>query len=403
VADSPKDPGIGTPRADLDAARSRLHPAARETLLAALDAGWADPRRLHREGRQARLLLDRAREVLADGIGVRPDELRLLPSGPEALVTGMVALAHGRRRHGTGLVCSAVDQATVLLRARSSAPVDAQGRVDADALAALAAEPAKPADSVEPAGHGTDTGRSAALVVLQDGNGEVGTTQPVDSVRSALEPLGIPLLVDASSSLGRTAPPTPFDALAGDASSFGGPAALGLLAVRTGTRCALPAPRREPERGLAEADPWVPLALAAAEAWQQVAAAHAAEEAAARALVDDLRAAAAAVPDVEVVGDPAARLPHVVTFSVLYVDGETLVDELDRRGFAVASGSACTSSRLEPSHVLAAMGALTHGNVRITLPLQAVSPDRATHVARLIAQLPDAIAAVRARLGTAGL
>ena len=67
----------------------------------------------------------------------------------------------------------------------------------------------------------------------------------------------------------------------------------------------------------------------------------------------------------------------MVTFSCLYVDGEALVGELDRRGFAVASGSACTSSTLEPSHVLAAMGVLTHGNVRVTLPLAAVAPRRA--------------------------
>ena len=73
------------------------------------------------------------------------------------------------------------------------------------------------------------------------------------------------------------------------------------------------------------------------------------------------------IPDVDVVGDPVDRLPHLVTFSCLYVDGESLVTELDRLGFGVASGSACTASTLTPSHVLAAMGALTHGNVRLSL------------------------------------
>ena len=80
------------------------------------------------------------------------------------------------------------------------------------------------------------------------------------------------------------------------------------------------------------------------------------------------------MPDTDVVGDPDDRLPHVVTFSSLYVDGEAVVGAFDAAGFAVASGSACTSSTLEPSHVLAAMGVLTHGNVRVTLPLPAVSP-----------------------------
>ena len=123
----------------------------------------------------------------------------------------------------------------------------------------------------------------------------------------------------------------------------------------------------------------------------------------ARALTERIRAAAAAVPDVEVVGDPDDRLPHVVTFSALYVDGESIVDALDQRGVAVASGSACTSSRLEPSHVLAAMGALTHGNVRVTLPLEAVLPERADDVDRLCRELPGVVADLRARLGVGDL
>src|SRR4051812_18529311 len=72
----------------LDAIRSPLHPAARETLLAALDAGWADPRRLHQDGRRARHLLDRARESLAASLGARPDEISFHPSGAHALRTG---------------------------------------------------------------------------------------------------------------------------------------------------------------------------------------------------------------------------------------------------------------------------------------------------------------------------
>ena len=75
------------------------------------------------------------------------------------------------------------------------------------------------------------------------------------------------------------------------------------------------------------------------------------------------------------VGDPVDRLPHLVTFSFLYVDGEAIVDALNRRGFGVASGSACTASTLEPSHVLAAMGALTHGNVRVSLTRDATEAD----------------------------
>ena len=111
----------------------------------------------------------------------------------------------------------------------------------------------------------------------------------------------------------------------------------------------------------------VPGTLAAAAALQAVVADRDEVDARQRSLVDRVRRAVALIPDVDVVGDPVDRLPHLVTFSCLYLDGESLVTELDRLGFGVASGSACTASTLTPSHVLAAMGALTHGNVRLSL------------------------------------
>jgi len=375
----------------LDATRSPLHPSARDTLLAALDAGWADPRRLHREGRQARLLLDRARESLAESLGARPDELSFHPSGAHALRTGVAGLRHARRRVGSRVVTSAVDQAVLLHEAHEADPestalsVDRFGRLLPETLIdALASGP------------------PVAAVALQHANGEVGTVQPLDDLFPVCRAAGLPLLVDGTSSLGRVDTPRAYDVLAGDASTVAGPP-IGVLVVRTGTRFDLPGPRWEPEHGREPSDPWVPLALAAAEAWQQAVHARPTEDASARVLIDRIRAAAGAVPDVDVVGDPTDRLPHVVTFSALYVDGESIVDALDRLGIVVTSGSACTSSRLEPSHVLAAMGALTHGNVRVTLPLESVSPDRAADVEALCRELPGVVGDLRDRLGVSDL
>ncbi|MGH3361270.1 MAG: aminotransferase class V-fold PLP-dependent enzyme, partial [Nocardioides sp.] len=113
------------------------------------------------------------------------------------------------------------------------------------------------------------------------------------------------------------------------------------------------------------------------------------------ALIDRIRAGVSAIPDVEVVGDPVERLPHVVTCSFLYVEGEALVTELDRRGFGVASGSACTASTLEPSHVLAAMGALTHGNVRVSLGRDTSEGD----VDTLLEILPGVVSSLRSEAG----
>lgn len=379
----------------LDAASGPVHPVARETLLAAVDAGWADPRRLHAEGRTARRLLDQAREVLASGLGVRPPEVAFAPDGPSAVRLAVEGVRYAGRRRGARTVASAVEHSAVLVPGRhrvaasgdasrfGEVPVDHVGRVDLDAWR----------DAVGV--------RGTVVAALQHANGEVGTVQPLVEAREACRAAGVPLVVDAQASLGRVAPPSAFDVLAGDARSWAGPGGLGLVVVPERTRWALGGPR-DPDEAVAGPTghtPWVPLALAAAEAWQQTAAARAADEAEARGLVDLLRQAAAAIADTEVVGDPDDRLPHVLTFSALYADGESLVRQLDRRGFAVASGSACTASTLEPSHVLAAMGALTHGNVRLTLPLAAVAPDRGAGVAHLAAVLPEVVAAVRAELG----
>jgi cysteine desulfurase len=85
-------------------------------------------------------------------------------------------------------------------------------------------------------------------------------------------------------------------------------------------------------------------------------------------------------------------LPHLLTFSCLYAEGQALLTELDRQGFAVSSGSSCTSDSLTPSHVLVAMGALSSGNIRISLHPGVEQAD----IDRFLAVLPDAVATVRA-------
>ncbi len=370
----------------LDGSRAPIHPLAAATLRAALVPAAADPTSRHTEGRRSRSLLDTAREVLATAVGVRPDELSVHPSAEAALELGLAGLRHARRRVGGRVVLGAAERSVLLVQpgTEPQVPTDRHGRVDIRAYAEALA------------------GGDVASAVLQSANAEVGTRQPVKEVDDLARRHGVPLLVDATASLGREDLPDAGAVVVADAASFGGPP-LGLLGVRAGTRWGLPGPRREAEQGREAASPWVPLVLAAAEAWRQAAATRAEEERGARELVDQIRHAASAVRDVEVVGDPVDRLPHVVTFSVLYADGEVLVDELGRRGLSVASGSACTSSALRPSHVLAAMGVLTHGNVRVTLPLAAVSPARAEGVDRLCRELPDAVATVRRRLGTQDL
>ncbi len=374
-----------TPRAPvhLDAASSEpLHPAARETLLAALDAGYADPRRLHGPARSARLLLDNAREVVAGCLGVRPDEVTFTASGTEAVHRGLLGLHAGRVRAGSTIVHSAVEHSAVLHAARwadgrhAEVPVDARGRVSPGAFADTVAEQG-----------------AVAVAALQHANHEVGTVQPVAEVAERLGP--VPLFVDACAAAGRLELPGGWAAAAASAHKWGGPAGVGVLLVRKGARWRNPFPMddRVDDRGCGFEN--VPAALAAAAALRAVVAERDTVAARQFALIDRVREAVRAIPDVDVVGDPVARLPHLVTFSCLYVDGEALVLELDRLGFGVASGSACTASTLVPSHVLAAMGALTHGNVRLSLQRDTSEED----VEAFLAALPGVVRAIRAEVG----
>ncbi|MDX2906270.1 aminotransferase class V-fold PLP-dependent enzyme, partial [Streptomyces scabiei] len=187
-----------------------------------------------------------------------------------------------------------------------------------------------------------------------------------------------------------------WSALTASAHKWGGPSGVGLLVVRKGVRFAAQGPADERESGRAAGFENIPAIVAAAASLRAVRAEADAEAVRLRELTERIRARVPSlVPDVEVVGDPEHRLPGVVTFSCLYVDGETLLHELDREGFSVSSGSSCTSSTLTPSHVLRAMGVLSEGNVRVSLPAGAAAAD----VERFLAVLPGAVAAVREKLG----
>jgi cysteine desulfurase len=349
----------------LDAAAGLpLHPAARQALLAALDDGWADPSRLYTSARRARLLLDGAREAVAAVVDGRADEVSFTSSGTLAAHLGVLGLAGGRQRTGAHIVHSAVEHSCVLHAVEhvegpsTSVGVDRLGRVDAGAFAAALRE---------------DT----ALACLISASHEVGTVQPVEQVAASCAERGVPLLVDAAQSVGRVPVPGGWSALVASAHKWGGPTGVGVLAVRTGTRWRSALPADEREGGRVPGAPSLPLVVSAAVGLRVPSLVH----------------------DVEVVGDPDDRLPHLVTFSCLYVDGEALLGALDARGFAVSSGSSCTASTLTPSHVLVAMGVLTHGNVRVSLHRGTSEQD----VDRFLAVLPGVVAHLRRDAGVQGL
>jgi cysteine desulfurase len=273
---------------------------------------------------------------------------------------------------------SAVLHAAAAAGTANEVGVDSAGRIDADLFLAEVKKP------------------GVVLAALQSANHEVGTRQPITWAAEVCAEAGVPLFVDGAASLGHDVVPGGWSALTASAHKWGGPAGVGLLAVRKGTRLAPAWPVDEREDGLSPGHPNIPAALAAAAALQARLVEAEELDKQHRAWIDELRRRVAAdIPDVEVVGDPDDRLPHVLTFSCLYVDGEALVTALDAEGFSISSGSACTASTLRPSHVLAAMGVLTHGNVRVSLGRTTTYEE----VDRFITVLPGLVRTIRAKVG----
>ena len=370
-----------------------VNPVARQALISAIDEGWADPRRLHSQGRQARLLLENARAAIAAELGARIEEVTFTGSYESAVDAAVLGVRQARRRTGSVVVTSAIEHSAVL---QAAAWIDPSGSTDPE-------HPISVVVGTGPSGLIDATAFEAAvrqpdvvLACLQAANAEVGTLQPVEAIATHTRCAGVPLLMDATAVAGQIQLPGAWDILVADPRSWAAPGGLGVLVVREGTRWVAPGPPDEGTERVAGSVS-VPVALAAAVALQQANADRVTQEAHRRTLVRRIRDAAERIPDTEAAGHPGAvdSLPHVLTFSSLYVDGEAVVGELDRLGFAVGSGSACTASTLEPSHVLAAMGVLTHGNIRIGLPAGVA----AAEVDRFCDVLPGAIASVRSLLG----
>ena len=367
----------------LDAATAApLHPVAREALLAALADGWADPGRLYAAGRRAQQLREAAQAAFAEALGVRQDEVSLWPSGTAAAQAAVLGGLAGRARRGDTLVHSAIEHSAVLHAARrgkaEEVGVDRLGRLDLTAWHRAVAAP------------------GVALAGLISASHEVGTVQPVAAAAEHCAEAGVPLFVDAAQSVGHVPVPPGWSLLSASAHKWGGPPGVGVLVVRKGVRWISPYPQDDLYRPGATGALDLPAVVAAAASLRAVLGEARATAVRLSALVERIRErVAATVPDVEVVGDPVERLPHLVTFSCLYVDGEALLHALDRQGFAVSSGSSCTASTLRPSHVLEAMGVLSHGNVRVSLHRGSTEAD----VDRFLAVLPGIVEEIRAEAG----
>jgi cysteine desulfurase len=326
-----------------------------------------NPSSVHAEGRAARALVETAREQVAAVVGAEPGNLFFTASGTEANMLALTPAIEtaGERRPRSRLFVSAIEHVSVLAGGRfapediEQLPVRPDGRLDVAALAAAIADTPRP------------------LVSLMLANNETGIIQPVAEAAAVVHATGGLIHVDAVQAAGRIAcdmTALGTDLLTLSAHKIGGAKGVGAL-IRARDDIHFPQPLIRgggQERGLRAGTENLAGIAAFGAAATAARTGHDHEAAHTVSLRNQLEAGLLAVtPEAIVFGREAVdRLPNTTLFALPGIKAETAVIAFDLEGVAVSSGAACSSGKVQPSHVLAAMGVsgpLQRGAVRVSL------------------------------------
>ena len=312
-----------------------LSEVVRSALAAAVDAGWADPRKISQASTRSRILESHALESLASGLGLAVDEIEIV--GEEELAT-FLALS-GFLTPERELIVGAIDRGKIRALTRSHIkhrviPVDQQGRLIPESLSRY------------------------SVLSLQVANGETGIYQDLEAFSNSAEII----VLDATSAAPLVSLGQGWDGAIFSAASWGGPSGIAVMAIRNSARWRYPLPHIAPIRTPGGYS--LPLLLAASVALEN----FAEDREYLQKLNQRIRTRViAAIPGTLCVGSLENSLPHLLTIILPDTNSEMVVRELDAMGITVEAGSACSPIDLTPSHVLAAMGLPTEGAIRIRI------------------------------------
>ena len=336
-----------------------IHPAAKKALGSLPDYAFVDPTKLYHDSRSARLLLDSARASIAARLKVNPDEVSFIPSGNAGIdlaISGLLKALDNKT-----VVYSAVEQKAIIERLKDFStfeiPVDKFARVnESQFIESLITN--KP-----------------GIAVLQFANHEVGTQQPLNPIYKKCQELNIPLFVDATMTAGLVNLGSDWDVLLLKPATWGAPIGIDILVVKRNVRFKSILLDDGRENHKFSNNVSIPHAVAIGASLEEITLNRSEIAKSLGTLINDLRQLLSSNLDITLLGDPVARVPHVLAAVIKNIDGEALVSGLSKRGFAISSGSSCTPDQVKPSHVLAAMGFEGQINVRISLPFSASDAD----------------------------
>lgn len=375
-----------------------------ETTLHALDSGakeaWAPASGTGHNAAHSRMIADRAQDLLGIAFDLRPENV-IYATNFLATVRD-IANVSGRSRWLT-LTTERLDVIDKL-SAESVLTVDLDGRVSVDEAAWD--------EAIGP--DAADVG-----VWLSSANAEIGTTQDITAIGALLRARGVLLVVDvtveASRLAGAVRGSTNGNIVVCRTGAFGDPLDSTIVGF---------APLRSPDGSVdgeyddlyltrysdlqasfmrTYQEPGAIFALSAAVAVQAAQDQAALEQDAWFDAISSLRASLTKIPGSDVAGHATHRAPHILTVSFLHCPGELLMNMLESRGLDVSSGSACVLGTSSPSHVLAACGRLTQGNIRLVLPLSATKFELDSQVPKVADLISGVVAETREILGVGDL
>lgn len=335
-----------------------------EAMLPYFTEFYGNPSSLHGFGQVAKDGIERARQTIANALNAREDEIVFTGSGTESDNTVIKGVAHALAAKGNHIITSAIEHHAIheplhFLEKQglqvTYLPVDRHGLIDPDEVRKAVTD-------------------KTILVSVMHANNEIGTIEPIAEIGRIAHEKGVLFHTDAVQTFGHIpidVGAMNIDFLSASAHKLYGPKGVGLLYIRKGARLTPLLHGGDQERRRRASTQNVPAIVGFGRAVELAAAEMDAEAARQTVLRDRLITGLLnAIPESRLNGHPEKRLPNNVNISIASIEGEAMLLNLDMEGIAASTGSACTSSSLEPSHCLIAIGLpheLAHGSLRFTL------------------------------------
>lgn len=371
------------------AATTPVAPEVIQAMLPYLEGAYGNASSLHSFGQEAKAAVEAARTRIASFMGARPEEIVFTSGGTESDNFIIKGIALSRRDRGNHLITSSIEHHAVLetcdfLRKQGVSvtllPVDSNGLVDPDDVRKAITD-------------------KTILISIMHGNNEIGTIEPIAEIGSIAREHGVAFHTDAVQTFGHIpidVNELKVDFLSASAHKLHGPKGVGLAYIRKGMKITPLLHGGDQEKRRRASTLNVPGIVGFGRAVELADASIHAESSRQSALRDRLiEGLLSSIGDTRLNGHPVRRLPNNANLSFAFVEGEGLLLSLDMEGIAVSTGSACTSSSLEPSHVLKAIGVpveLAHGSLRFTLGRDTTRED----IDRVLQVMPGIVHRLRA-------